>query len=67
MTLNIDDQLYWKAARLTGIREKTSLVKAGLENRYFITAARKRSMANVEIWPHGPLNLASNPCVAQGK
>ncbi|MCH7615926.1 MAG: type II toxin-antitoxin system VapB family antitoxin [Nitrospinae bacterium] len=30
-TLNIDDQLYQEATRLTGIREKTTLVKAGLE------------------------------------
>ena len=30
-TLNIDDQLIQKATRLTGIREKTTLVKAGLE------------------------------------
>jgi Arc/MetJ family transcription regulator len=30
-TLNIDDHLLKKAARLSGITEKTSLVKAGLE------------------------------------
>ncbi|HPB82366.1 MAG TPA: type II toxin-antitoxin system VapB family antitoxin [Spirochaetota bacterium] len=30
-TLNIDDELLEKASRLTGIKEKTSLVKAGLE------------------------------------
>lgn len=30
-TLNIDDHLIKKAARLSGITEKTSLVKAGLE------------------------------------
>jgi Arc/MetJ family transcription regulator len=30
-TLNIDDELVEKAARLSGIREKTALVRAGLE------------------------------------
>jgi Arc/MetJ family transcription regulator len=30
-TLNIDDELLEKAARLSGIHEKTSLVKLGLE------------------------------------
>ena len=30
-TLNIDDKLLKKAARLSGISEKTSLVRAGLE------------------------------------
>lgn len=30
-TLNIDDKLLERAARLTGIREKTSLVRLGLE------------------------------------
>ena len=31
MTLNIDDQILEKASLLTGIKEKTSLVKLGLE------------------------------------
>ena len=30
-TLNIDDSLLQSAARMTGIREKTALVRAGLE------------------------------------
>jgi len=30
-TLNIDDALLDKAAKLTGIKEKTSLVRLGLE------------------------------------
>jgi Arc/MetJ family transcription regulator len=30
-TLNIEDELLVKAARLTGIKEKTSLVRLGLE------------------------------------
>ena len=29
-TLNIDDELLKKAAKLTGVREKTALVKLGL-------------------------------------
>ena len=30
-TLNIDDKILKKASRLTGIKEKTSLVRLGLE------------------------------------
>ena len=30
-TLNIDDEVLEKASRLTGIKEKTSLVRLGLE------------------------------------
>ncbi len=30
-TLNIDDKILEKASRLTGIKEKTALVKQGLE------------------------------------
>jgi Arc/MetJ family transcription regulator len=30
-TLNIDDQILEKASRLTGIKEKTALVRLGLE------------------------------------
>ncbi len=30
-TINIDDQIYKKASLLTGINEKTSLVRLGLE------------------------------------
>ena len=30
-TLNIDDKLFEKAAKLTGIKEKTSLFRLGLE------------------------------------
>ncbi len=31
LTLNIDDELFSKAAALTGVIEKTALVKAGLQ------------------------------------
>jgi len=30
-TLNVDDELIEKAGRLTGIEEKTALIRAGLE------------------------------------
>ena len=30
-TLNIDDELIMKASQMTGIKEKTSLVRLGLE------------------------------------
>jgi len=30
-TLNIDDEILAQAARLTGVKEKTSLVRMGLE------------------------------------
>ena len=30
-TLNIDDEILAKASRLTGVREKTALVRMGLE------------------------------------
>ncbi len=30
-TLNLDDQLYARASKATGIHEKTALVRAGLE------------------------------------
>jgi Arc/MetJ family transcription regulator len=31
-TLNIDDKIFEKASRLTGVKEKTSLVRLGLES-----------------------------------
>ena len=40
-TLNIDDALLAEAARLTGIEEKTSLVRAGLEALISREAARR--------------------------
>lgn len=40
-TLNIDDELLAKARRLTGISEKTALVKAGLEALVMIESARR--------------------------
>jgi Arc/MetJ family transcription regulator len=40
-TLNIDDELLEKAARLTGIKEKTALVRAGLEALVQREAARR--------------------------
>lgn len=40
-TLNIDDKLLDKAAKLTGIKEKTSLVKRGLESLIAIESAKR--------------------------
>jgi Arc/MetJ family transcription regulator len=40
-TLNIDDDLLQKARRLTGIKEKTSLVRLGLEALISIESARR--------------------------
>lgn len=42
-TLNIDDGLLKKAARLSGIDEKTSLVKLGLEALIARESARRLS------------------------
>lgn len=40
-TLNIDDQLLRQAARLTGVDEKTSLVRMGLEALIARESARR--------------------------
>jgi len=40
-TLNIDDQLLSTAARLTGVQEKTSLVRMGLEALIARESARR--------------------------
>ena len=44
-TLNIDDALLERAARLTGVSEKTSLVRMGLEA--LIAAASARRLAEL--------------------
>jgi Arc/MetJ family transcription regulator len=40
-TLNIDDQLLGEASRLTGVDEKTSLVRMGLESLIRHEVARR--------------------------
>ena len=40
-TLNIDDSLLHRAAKLTGVREKTSLVRLGLEALIARESARR--------------------------
>ncbi len=40
-TLNIDDETFAKAARLTGVKEKTSLVKMGLEALIALESAKR--------------------------
>lgn len=44
-TLNIDDALLLRAAKLTGISEKTSLVRMGLEA--LVAAASARRLADL--------------------
>jgi Arc/MetJ family transcription regulator len=40
-TLNIDDELLKRASRLTGVQEKTSLVRLGLEALVSLESARR--------------------------
>ncbi len=40
-TLNIDDKILAKAARLTGVKEKTTLVKLGLEAQISNESAKR--------------------------
>ena len=40
-TLNIDDELLGRATKLTGIKEKTSLVRLGLEALMSLESARR--------------------------
>ena len=40
-TLNIDDELLAKAKRLTGLKEKTAIVRAGLEALIALESARR--------------------------
>ena len=40
-TINIDDQLLKKATQLTGIKEKTSLVRLGLESLIALESSKR--------------------------
>jgi Arc/MetJ family transcription regulator len=40
-TINIDEKLVQKASSLTGIKEKTSLVRAGLEALISVESAKR--------------------------
>ena len=40
-TLNIDDELIRRAAKMTGIKEKTSLVRLGLEALIALESSRR--------------------------
>ena len=40
-TLNIDDELLGRASKLTGVKEKTSLVRLGLEALVSLASARR--------------------------
>ena len=43
-TLNIDDALLQEAARLTGVSEKTALVRRGLEALIALESARRLAL-----------------------
>lgn len=43
-TLNIDDQILEKASKLTGITEKTALVKLGLESLISKESAKRLAL-----------------------
>ncbi len=40
-TLNIDDQILEKASLLTGVKEKTSLVRLGLEALFALESSKR--------------------------
>lgn len=40
-TLNIDDQIMEKASKLTGVKEKTALVRLGLEALIALESAKR--------------------------
>ena len=40
-TLNIDDRVLHKAAEMTGVKEKTALVRLGLENLVALESAKR--------------------------
>ena len=40
-TLNIDDELLGRASKLTGVKEKTALVRLGLEALISLASARR--------------------------
>lgn len=40
-TLNIDDELLAKARRLSGLKEKTAIIRAGLEALVALESARR--------------------------
>jgi Arc/MetJ family transcription regulator len=40
-TLNIDDEILEKAARLTGVKEKTSLVRLGLQALVAVESSKR--------------------------
>ena len=42
-TINIDDKLLKKAAKLTGIKEKTSLVRKGLHTLIALENSKRRA------------------------
>lgn len=63
-TLNIDDRLLKEASRVTGVREKTSLVKKGLSwtNAHLLAACL---LGGASLWTGDkPLMEAARSCGA---
>ncbi|MBK8232841.1 MAG: type II toxin-antitoxin system VapB family antitoxin [Candidatus Eisenbacteria bacterium] len=54
-TLNIDDALLARAAKLTGITEKTSLVRLGLEALIAAESARRLADLGGSEWKLRPV------------
>ena len=51
-TLNIDENLLTQAARLTGVKEKTALVRRGLEALIATESARRlAALGGSADWP----------------
>jgi Arc/MetJ family transcription regulator len=43
-TLNIDDKLIGKASKLTGVKEKTSLIRLGLESLIALESSKRLAL-----------------------
>jgi len=61
-TLNIEDKLLDKAAKLTGVKEKTALVRLGLESLIARESARRLAMlGGTEKRLQGPPRRRTTP------
>ena len=61
-TLNIEDKLLDKAAKLTGVKEKTALVRLGLESLIARESARRLAMlGGTEKRLQGPTRRRTTP------
>jgi Arc/MetJ family transcription regulator len=57
ITLNIEDELLNKAAKLTGVKEKTSLVRLGLEALIAMESSKRLAKlgGNEKNWKRFPV------------